>query len=122
MLNALTCAFVPLAGLEPAPYGLEVRHDPSAWCWRGESPQVESSSPSAWLHPGQHGNNDRIAKGIASLMTGHGQNVKSNRWTPTSTGFILGGAVRRARSTADNSTLAATGSPFRRPCASRLIG
>ena len=26
--------------LEPAPYGLEVRHDPSAWCHLGASPQV----------------------------------------------------------------------------------
>jgi hypothetical protein len=30
MLKPLTCGFAPLAGLEPAPYGLEVRHDPSA--------------------------------------------------------------------------------------------
>ena len=29
-LNALTCAFAPLARLEPAPYGLEVSHDPSS--------------------------------------------------------------------------------------------
>jgi hypothetical protein len=31
LLNALTCSFAPLAGLEPATYGLEVRHEPSAW-------------------------------------------------------------------------------------------
>jgi hypothetical protein len=30
-LKALTCRFAPLAGLEPAPYGLEVRHEPSTW-------------------------------------------------------------------------------------------
>ena len=29
-LNALTCGFAPLAGLEPAPHGLEVRQHPSA--------------------------------------------------------------------------------------------
>jgi hypothetical protein len=31
VLNALTCRFAPRAGLEPAPYGLEVSHAPSAW-------------------------------------------------------------------------------------------
>ena len=29
-LKALTCGFAPPAGFEPAPYGLEVRHHPSA--------------------------------------------------------------------------------------------
>jgi hypothetical protein len=52
MLKALTCTFAPLAGLEPAPYGLEVRHHPSAWCRRGASSQVASDLPSAWSHPG----------------------------------------------------------------------
>jgi hypothetical protein len=30
VLNALTCRFAPLAGLEPATYGLEVNPRPSA--------------------------------------------------------------------------------------------
>jgi hypothetical protein len=34
-LKPLTCRFAPLAGLEPAPYGLEVRLAPSAWCRPG---------------------------------------------------------------------------------------
>jgi hypothetical protein len=70
VLNALTCTFVPPAGLEPATYGLEVRHEPSAWCRRGASSQVASDLPSAWSHPGRHRDNDRIATGIASLTTG----------------------------------------------------
>jgi hypothetical protein len=60
----------PPAGLEPATYGLEVRHDPCAWCRRGASSQVASDLPSAWSHPGRHRDNDRIANGIASLTTG----------------------------------------------------
>jgi hypothetical protein len=39
-LKPLTWAFAPLAGLEPALHGLEVRHDPSAWWRLGASPQV----------------------------------------------------------------------------------
>jgi hypothetical protein len=58
------------AGLEPAPYGLEVRHDPSDWWPLGASPQVASDLPSAWSHPGRHRDNDPIATGIASLTTG----------------------------------------------------
>jgi hypothetical protein len=55
------------AGLEPATYGEEVRHNPSAqWCL-GRSPQVELTLPSVWLHPDGHRHNDRIARGIASL-------------------------------------------------------
>jgi hypothetical protein len=44
-LKALTCAFAPLAGLEPATYGLEVRHDPSGWCCLEASPPVASGPP-----------------------------------------------------------------------------
>jgi hypothetical protein len=62
----LTCTFAPLAGLEPAPYGLEVSHDPSAWCCLGASPQVESGWSSNQWHHGRLRDNDRIAKGIAS--------------------------------------------------------
>jgi hypothetical protein len=65
-LKALTCTLAPLAGFEPAPYGLEVRHNPSAWCHADASPQVASDLPSAWSHPGRHRDNDRIANGIAS--------------------------------------------------------
>jgi hypothetical protein len=66
LLKALTCGFAPPAGLEPATYGLEVRHNPSAWCHADASPQVASDPPSAWSHPGRHRDNDRIANGIAS--------------------------------------------------------
>jgi hypothetical protein len=45
--------------------GLEVRHDPSAWCRLVASAQVESSLPSAWSHPGRPCHKDRIARGIA---------------------------------------------------------
>jgi hypothetical protein len=68
--NALTCTFAPLAGLEPAPYGLEVRHHPSGWCRPGASPQVGSGLLSTWLHPGRHSDNDRIASWIASYVAG----------------------------------------------------
>jgi hypothetical protein len=45
-LKPLTCRFAPPAGLEPAPYGLEVSHDPSAWYHPSASPQVGSGPPS----------------------------------------------------------------------------
>ena len=64
----LTCGFAPLAGLEPATYGLEVRHDPSAQCCPGPSPQVTLGPPSTWLHRDRHRSNDRIATGIASTV------------------------------------------------------
>ena len=66
----LTCGLAPLAGLEPAPYGLEVRLAPSGWCRPEASPQVAPDLPSAWSHPGRHRDNDRIANRIASLTTG----------------------------------------------------
>jgi hypothetical protein len=56
----------PPAGLEPATYGLEVRHHPSAWSYLGASPQVASSLSSAWLHPRRHSDSEGIAKEIAS--------------------------------------------------------
>jgi hypothetical protein len=64
-LNALTCAFAPPAGLEPATYGLGVRQRLSASCRPGASPQVESGLPSGQSHPGRRCDDDRIAKGIA---------------------------------------------------------
>jgi hypothetical protein len=77
----LTCSFAPLAGLEPATYGLEVRHAPSArWC-PGASPQVGSGSSSNQCHRGRLRDNDRIATGIACLTTGPRANVRSDYWT-----------------------------------------
>src|SRR4030095_15002536 len=52
-LKPLTCRFVPPAGLEPAPYGLEVRHDPSGWYYPNASPQVGSGPPSGRSHRGR---------------------------------------------------------------------
>jgi hypothetical protein len=58
----LTWGFgAPLAGLEPATYGLEVRQSLSVWCRLGASPQVASGPPSAWWHPGRLRPIDRIA-------------------------------------------------------------
>jgi hypothetical protein len=65
-LKPLTWAFAPLAGLEPAPYGLEVRHDLSAWCCHGASPQVGSGPSSNPSQPGEPCYSDRIAREIAS--------------------------------------------------------
>ena len=64
--NALTCTFAPLAGLEPAPYGLEVRHELSGWCSLGASSQVESGVSSGRFHPDRGCYNDRIARWIAT--------------------------------------------------------
>ena len=66
----LTCTFAPLAGLEPATYGLEVRHDPSDWCHRGASALVGSGSSSDQWHRGRFRDNDRIATWIASVIAG----------------------------------------------------
>src|SRR5215211_328393 len=67
-IKPLTWGFgAPLAGLEPATYGLEVRHDPSAWSWLGASLQVGSGASSKQSRPDQPCHNDRIAIGIASL-------------------------------------------------------
>jgi hypothetical protein len=64
-LKVLTCRFAPLAGLEPAPHGLEERHHPSNWSRPGPSSQVGSGPPSDRSHPGRPCDNDRIAKRIA---------------------------------------------------------
>jgi hypothetical protein len=64
--GALTCAFAPLAGLEPAPYGLEIRPSPSTWCYLETSPQIRSGPPSNRSRPGWSSNNNRIAREIAS--------------------------------------------------------
>ena len=66
-LKPLTWGFgAPLAGLEPATYGLEVRHDPSAWCRRGVSPQVGSDPSSDRFHRSRGRGIDRIARWIAT--------------------------------------------------------
>jgi hypothetical protein len=44
--RALTCAFAPLAGLEPAPYGSEIRLSPSTWYYLETSSQIRSGPPS----------------------------------------------------------------------------
>jgi hypothetical protein len=51
-------------------FGLEVRHDPSAWCNLGPSPQVASGPPSGRSHSDQGCYSDWIANWIASLTTG----------------------------------------------------
>jgi hypothetical protein len=43
----LTCTFAPLAGLEPAPYGLEVDPPPSRLCCRVPFPLVRFGGPSS---------------------------------------------------------------------------
>jgi hypothetical protein len=93
----LTCRFAPLAGLEPAPYGLEVRHDPSGWWPLGASPQVALSLPSAWLHPGWHDDNDQIANGIASPHGRPQVNLRPNDWTPPRPGSTLSAVRCRGR-------------------------
>ena len=57
----------PLAGLEPATYGLEVRHDPSVWWQLGLSLLVDSGPWSRLLHPGWGRYSDRIARRIATI-------------------------------------------------------
>ena len=69
-LKPLTCAFAPPAGLEPAPYGLEVKLALSSWCRPGASPQVESGPSSSRFDPGRGCYNDRIARRIASMTAG----------------------------------------------------
>ena len=69
-LKPLTCALAPLAGLEPATYGLEVRHDPSAWYHPGASPQVGSGLSSNRSPPDRLRDNNRIAKRIATRPYG----------------------------------------------------
>jgi hypothetical protein len=64
--KALTCTFAPPAGLEPAPYGLEVMQSLSGWCCPDASLQVAWGSPSVRLGPGRGGYMHRIAKRIAS--------------------------------------------------------
>jgi hypothetical protein len=46
-LKPLTCAFTPPAGLEPAPYGLEVNPTPSTPSRRVPSSQVRSDASSS---------------------------------------------------------------------------
>jgi GAF domain len=74
-LKPLTCRFAPPAGLEPAPYGLEVRHDPSAWCDRGASTQVKSS-PSDQFHLGRPVTRTGLPEGLPAL-------ARCPRFTPT---------------------------------------
>jgi hypothetical protein len=66
VLKPLTWAFAPLAGLEPAPYGLEVRHHPSAWWCLGLSLQVALGPPSGRSYPSRSSYSDRIAREIAT--------------------------------------------------------
>ena len=78
-----------VAGLEPATYGLEVRLHLSTWYCPGTSPQVRSGSLSDLSHPGRHSYSDRIARGIASLATSHGQHPTKPTWSPHRAGSIL---------------------------------
>jgi hypothetical protein len=66
LVGQLTWGFgATLAGLEPATYGLEVRHGPSAWWCLGASPPVGSGLSSDQWRRGRSGDDDRIASGIA---------------------------------------------------------
>jgi hypothetical protein len=78
-LKPLTCTFAPLAGLEPAPYGLEIRRRLSGWYCSGASPQVESRPSSDRSHPDRGRDNDRIANGIASEGGRHRPERRADR-------------------------------------------